>query len=99
VARYLILIEGGGGLPAIIAAPGRKTRDRIEHVLHAAINNSNTRIAYGRALASFFAFLEDGGTGRVQNIGPLDVRDYFEAAKGTRLFAATLKQHGDPHAV
>jgi len=45
---------------------GRKARDRIEHFLRAAIDNSNTRQAYGRALGSFFSFLEDGGRERVQ---------------------------------
>ena len=47
----------------------------------ASIRNENTRKAYGRALASFFLFIEDGGTKRVQDIGPLNVRDYLEAAK------------------
>jgi site-specific recombinase XerD len=79
--------------PAIIDGSGRKARDRIEHFLRAAIDNDNTRKAYGRALGSFFAFLEDGGRERVQDIGPLDVRDYLEAAKTNGLSTATLKQH------
>jgi len=79
--------------PAIIDGSGRKVRDRIEHFLRAAIDNDNTRRAYGRALGSFFAFLEDGGRERVQDIGPLDVRDYLEAAKANGLSTATLKQH------
>jgi site-specific recombinase XerD len=54
-------------------------------------HNDNTRRAYGRALGSFFAFLEDGGRERVQNIGPLDVPDYLEAAKANGLSTATLK--------
>jgi hypothetical protein len=58
------------GLPAIIHGSGRKARDRIEHFLRAAIDNDNTRRAYGRALGSFFAFLEDGGRERVQDICP-----------------------------
>ena len=62
-----------GRPPAIIDGSGRKARDRIEHFLRAAIDNENTRRAYGRALGSFFAFLEDGGKERVQDIGPLDV--------------------------
>ena len=45
------------------------------------IDNDNTRGAYGRALGSFFVFLEGGGRERVQDIGPLDVRDDLEAAK------------------
>src|SRR5262245_55447988 len=61
--------------------------------LRAAIDNDNTRRGYGRALGSFFAFLEDGGRARVQDIGPLDVRDHLEAAKANGLSTATLKQH------
>jgi len=38
-----------------------------------AFDNDNTRRAYGRALGSFFAFLEGGGRARIQDIGPLDV--------------------------
>jgi len=34
----------------------------------AAIDNDNTRRAYGRSLGSFFAFREDGGKERVQDI-------------------------------
>jgi len=68
-------------------------RDRIEHFLRAAIDDHNTRRAYGRSLGSFFAFLEDGGKDRLQDIGPLDVRDYLEAAEANGLSIATLKQH------
>jgi site-specific recombinase XerD len=35
----------------------------------------------------------DGGRERVQDIGPLDVRDYLEAAKANGLSTATVKQH------
>jgi site-specific recombinase XerD len=87
------LVPADGQLPAIIQGSGRKARDRIEHFLRAAIDNDKTRRAYGRALGSFFAFLEDGGKERVQDIGPLDVRDYLEAAKANGLSTATLKQH------
>ena len=89
----LIVVPTHGLPPAIIDGSGRKARDRIEHFLRAAIDNDNTRRAYGRALGSFFAFLEDGGKVRVQDIGPLDVRDYLEAAKANELSTATLKQH------
>jgi site-specific recombinase XerD len=87
------LVPTQRGLPAIIDGSGRKARDRIEHFLRAAIDNDNTRKAYGRSLGSFFAFLEDGGKERIQDIGPLDVRDYLEAAKANGLSTATLKQH------
>jgi hypothetical protein len=43
---------------AIIDGSGRKARDRIEHFLRAAIDNDNTRRAYGRALGSFSRAIE-----------------------------------------
>jgi hypothetical protein len=49
------LVPAEGQLPAIIDGSGRKARDRIEHFLRAAIDNDNTRRAYGQALGSFFA--------------------------------------------
>jgi hypothetical protein len=58
VSHDLILVPSQGLPPAIIASSGRKARDRIEHFLRAAIDNNNTRNAYGRALGSFFACLE-----------------------------------------
>jgi site-specific recombinase XerD len=91
VPTDLVPIEGQP--PAILQGSGRKARDRIEHFLRAAIDNDNTRRAYSRALGSFFAFLEDGGRARIQDIGPLDVRDYLEAAKANGLSTATLNQH------
>ena len=93
LSQDLIVAPTQGRPPALIEGSGRKARDRIEHFLRAAIDNDNTRRAYGRALGSFFAFLEDGGRARIQDIGPLDVRDYLEAAKVNGLSTATLKQH------
>jgi site-specific recombinase XerD len=93
MGRELVLLEAAGELPAILEGSGRKARDRIAHFLRAAIDNDNTRRAYGRALASFFLFLEDGGREHLEDIGPLDVRDYLEAAKSNGLSTATLKLH------
>jgi site-specific recombinase XerD len=93
LSQDLIVARTEDRPPALLEGSGRKAHDRIEHFLRAAIDNDNTRRAYGRALGSFFAFLEDGGRERVQDIGPLDVRDYLEAAKANGLSTATLKQH------
>jgi hypothetical protein len=80
--------------PALIEGSGRKARDRIEHFLRAAINNDNTRRAYGRGTRLVLCLPGRRPPGaRIQNIGPLDVRDYLEAAKANGLSTATLKQH------
>jgi hypothetical protein len=54
---------------------------------------ANTIGSSNFAVGPYFAFLEDGGQERVQDIGALDVRDYLEAAKSNGLSIATLKQH------
>src|SRR6516164_2934891 len=92
-SQDLIVAPTQGRPPALIEGSGRKARNRIEHFLRAAVDNDNTRKAYGRSLGSFFAFLEEGGRVRVQDIGPRDVRDYLEAAKANGLSTATLRQH------
>ena len=93
LSHDLILVPSQGQPLAIIAASGRKARDRIEHFLRAAIDNNNTRRAYGRALGSFFAFPGGRRQGPCAGHRPLDVRDYLDAAKANGLSTATLKQH------
>ena len=80
----LIVAPTQGRPPALLEGSGRKARERIEHFLRAAIDNDNTRRAYARALSLFFAFLEEGGRERVQDICPLDVRDHLDVAKAGR---------------
>ena len=57
LSQDLIVAPTQSRPPALIEGSGRKARDRIEHFLRAAIDNDNTRRAYGRSLGSFFAFL------------------------------------------
>ena len=93
LAHDLIIVPTHGRPPAFLEGSGGQARDRSEHFLRAAIDNDNTRRAYGSALGSFFAFLEDGGKERVQDISPLAMRDYLEAAKANGLSTAALEQH------
>src|SRR5262249_20397761 len=80
-----------GRRPSSKAPAARRTT--ASSTSRAAIDNDNTRRAYGRALGLLFAFLEDGGKERLQDIGPLAVRAYLEGAKANGLSPATLKQH------
>src|SRR5262245_45830684 len=93
LGQALIVAATQGRPPALIENSGRKARDRIEHFLRAAIDNDNTRRAYGRAVGSVVAYLEGVSRAGRQDSGALDVRDYLEAAKGNGLSTATLKQH------
>src|SRR5215831_16685229 len=70
LGQALIVAPTQSRPPALIQASGRKARERIEHFLRAAIDNDNTRRAYGRALGSFFAFLEDGGGSACKTSAP-----------------------------
>ena len=82
----------GVAVPAM-GAPGRVVKEAAASgqfaVTSIDADVSHPRVLYGRALGSFFAFLEDGGRERVQDIGPLDVRDYLEAAKTNGLSGKT----------
>jgi len=88
ILTSITLVPTTGRLPAVLEASGRKARDHSEHCLHAAIDN--TRQAYGRALGSFFANLEDGGRERAQGVATIDVCDYLGAAKANGHSTAAL---------
>ena len=47
LSQDLIVAPTQSRPPALIEGSGRKARDRIEHFLRAAIDNDNTRRAYG----------------------------------------------------
>jgi site-specific recombinase XerD len=52
LSQDLIVAPTQGLPPAILHGSGRKARDRIEHFLRAAIDNDNTRRAYGLSTAT-----------------------------------------------
>ena len=80
-------------LPAVIEASGERARKRAFEFFVAQIRNENTRRAYGRALSSFFAFMESGGIGCVQDIEPKHVAAYLEALNKHGASIPTQKQH------
>lgn len=60
--RQVVVVKAGMELPAVLEASGPKAKGRASEFLGASMRNHNTRKAYIRALASFFGFLEIGGT-------------------------------------
>jgi len=46
-----------------------------------SISSADQHVEPMAGACSSFAFLDGGGQGRVQDLGPLDVRDYLGAAK------------------
>ncbi|HEX3995470.1 MAG TPA: tyrosine-type recombinase/integrase, partial [Acetobacteraceae bacterium] len=69
-------------VPALIAEAGDAAGWRYVEFFTANIRNPNTRRAYARACARFFAWCEDRGL-RLTTIRPFDVATYVEALQET----------------
>jgi integrase len=98
-------------VPSMIAEAGSRASRRFLDFFAASIENDNTRMAYYRAVCSFFAWLEQHGIGELPDIEPFHVAAYLKALRvsdyGDRAFK---RAHGgkadrqaapgrDPHAV
>jgi site-specific recombinase XerD len=78
------------GLPATIAAAGRRAGLRFLEFFTANIRNVNTRRAYHRACVDFFRWCQTRGLG-LEQIGPVHVAAYIEKL-GAELSRPTVKQ-------
>ncbi len=77
----MVRSEANGGLPALpvlVAASGHKAERRFLDFYAAAIRNTNTRRAYGRAAADFCAFVEAGGVSDLRGVQTLHVAAWVE---------------------
>ena len=70
-------------VPAMIANAGDRASRRFLGFFAAAIENDNTRMAYYRAVCSFFAWLEQHGIGELPDIEPFYVAAYIKALRGS----------------
>jgi site-specific recombinase XerD len=68
-------------VPAIIAGAGNRASRRFLDFFAASIDNDNTRLAYYRAVCSFFAWVEQHGIGGLDDIEPFHVAAYLKALK------------------
>jgi site-specific recombinase XerD len=68
-------------IPAIIANAGDRAARRFLGFFAASIENDNTRMAYYRAVCSFFAWLEQHGICELDDIEPFHVAAYLKALK------------------
>jgi hypothetical protein len=66
-------------VPAMIADAGDRAARRFLDFFGASIENDNTRMAYYRAVCSFFAWLEQHGIGGLVDIEPFHVAAYIKA--------------------
>ena len=69
-------------LPQAIAAAGERAATRFVEFFTANIRNANTRAAYARAVASFFAWLDQKGI-RLDAVSPIVVAAYIETHPGS----------------
>jgi integrase/recombinase XerD len=80
VANDLLILPNRGNLvvlPIVIADAGPQVEDRFIEFFTAHIRNPNTRRAYGRAVARFFAWCDGRGIG-LHQIAPITVAAYIE---------------------
>ncbi len=82
----------GGVIPAIVAGAGDRAAQRFLEFFAATLCNPNTRAAYARAAARFFAWCERHGLAELAAIEPLHVAAYVEAL-GRGFEKPTVKQH------
>lgn len=82
-------LVSGSYFPAAIERAGPKATKRFAEFFAANICNRNTRTAYGRAAAQFFAWCDQRGIA-LEQIEPITVAGYVETHPGSR---PTVKQH------
>jgi integrase/recombinase XerD len=82
---------GFGGLPATITAAGDHASKRFIEFFTANIRNKNTRMAYARAVAPFFAWCEEQNL-QLSQLQPSIVAAYIERLQQA-LAAPSVKQH------
>jgi len=85
---------GAGGhfpVPAVIADAGEHAARRFLEFFAATIRNRNTRMAYYRAVCTFFSWLEQNQIGLVE-VEPVHVAAYVERLLTTAA-KPTVKQH------
>ncbi len=68
-------------VPAMIAEAGNRASRRFLEFFAASIENDNTRLAYHRAVCSFFAWIEEHGIGELADIEPFHVAAYLKALR------------------
>ena len=68
-------------VPSMIAEAGDRAARRFLDFFAASIENDNTRLAYYRAVCSFFAWLDEHGIGELADIEPFHVAAYLKALR------------------
>src|SRR5215213_1967985 len=90
--KDLIITGIHAPIPAQIASAGAPAARRFIEFFTANIRNRNTRAAYARAVADFFAWCETVGLRALEQLQPVHVATYIEQLGHTRS-APSVKQH------
>src|SRR3954454_1234007 len=88
----LVIVGAQTPVPAAIAAAGAPAKKRFVEFFTANIRNRNTRLAYARAVANFFAWCEQARLTTLEGVQPVHVASYIEQLSLTRA-APSVKQH------
>jgi site-specific recombinase XerD len=86
------LLRSKLAVPAAIADVGEHAARRFIEFFAATIRNKNTRMAYYRAVCSFFAWVEEHQIGELADIEPVHVAAYIELLQTTAA-KPTVKLH------
>ena len=68
-------------VPSIMANAGHRAAKRFLEFFAASIENDNTRMAYYRAVCSFFGWIEEHRIGELPDIEPFHVAAYLKALR------------------
>jgi site-specific recombinase XerD len=90
-----LTVATGDGMvvPRVIADAGDKAARRFLEFFAATIRNKNTRMAYYRAAARFFAWCDHHRIGEIVDIEPLHIATYIEALGKDGFEKPSVKQH------
>jgi site-specific recombinase XerD len=86
-------IHSSLAVPAAIANAGDQAARRFLEFFAATIRNKNTRMAYYRAVCSFFGWLDQHGIVELVDIEPIHVSAYVETLLHDGVAKPTAKQH------
>jgi site-specific recombinase XerD len=79
-------------VPAMIANAGNRAAKRFLEFFAASIENDNTRMAYYRAVCSFFAWLDEHAIDELPDIEPFHVAAYLKALRVSEPGDRTARQ-------
>ena len=85
-------LQSSLAVPMMIANASDRAARRFLDFFAASIENDNTRMAYYRAVCSFFAWLEQHGIGELPDIEPFHVAAYLKALKVSDTGSPAVKQ-------